>query len=1126
MKTRIITYIFLILGLAACSDEFDMPVFEGIGEDGSIELTLSVPELQKIATRSGEDEVGKVAVLVFECDEDTAVAKQIETFSTLDGTLSSDLKIRFILDKDLRSKSNLNLYFVANYNGELVKKVTTISYLKGMREYSVVSDDGKVVMSAKAALATLFSSEVKLIRNAAYVTVTGGEEKNGSYKMTSTAYPFDVYGAASEGSLVAGASTILGEISEIRFNNDATDSSGKYYLPTKNENYGCFMIVKAAYNDKDYFYRLDFQIQDKENEDKVTILDLEPNHWYQVMVKEVTGPGYATPEEASKNPTPYIEYEIHDHAPVIYNMISDGMRELGVSHEIVYSNGVSDENDASTMRTLYIKLYSGVNSSEEKSFNIHNLSWDAEWLKIEDPEEVTQSDEYPIEGGDAITIGGNSTELDPNAKGTIYKCNVKFNKTTELGSLEDEITVTWKGLTRKVPVRWVREFTGTDLCKVTLKMFDADGGTSQFETEEYWKFLAGDKVNNSSVQLFGTGVKANNGKIRNEGLHFPVMYGEPGKANEKRWYYTYEIKFTEASLISAEYDWTLSVEGNPVIKDYVKVGMGSAENAVDQSISGTHSAGEDLLVFVTRAGNACPGVDGTDGTKDNDYTYGTGELVLTITPKESRTDSRLANRYSIDLYHTGFFHKSYEKHRVDEKDDVNYYYYEVVPIMGATRMRYWLDRNLGAKSAELYIQASDGTTYYGNSEAAGGYYQVASYEAYEDPKMYDDIAEEIYNIEERVSPPGYRVPKQKVWNALRNSPNFDTNSVGSYYNACYHTTIPGVDVFFPKARHMENGGMNGESRSGYYWTQTAASGTEKQEIGRWLKALCISGNSSSYVNGNVQTYAMSVRCINDISDDAQANRTYFNVSGATHVYLYTEDGSGNRTAVTNWPGQAIGDYQTMTNGWFNFSYESDNIDASQFYVIFNFVDKKGIIHTLSKSGDNPQNAEGWKVEGDSSNELIDSKELSIQGVPTKLGYWWQCNHETGSVYCYSDKPTPYKDPNSYRIYWRRYESGKTDNDFKYFTLIGANGNIDYSGTLEMINDTEYYYHDIKEEITDHIQFVLRPYSGSNWDAQTCDITVRPEDFSSDKVCTIVYNGWKNESGKNKLDYYLKSGIPD
>jgi len=84
---------------------------------------------------------------------------------------------------------------------------------------------------------------------------------------------------------------------------------------------------------------------------------------------------------------------------------------------------------------------------------------------------------------------------------------------------------------------------------------------------------------------------------------------------------------------------------------------------------------------------------------------------------------------------------------------------------------------------------------------------------------------------------------------------------------------------------------------------------------------------------------MSVRCINDIDDSGDLHRTSFNVSGATHVYLYTENKDGTRVAVTNWPGKYIGDYNTMKNGWFNFSYESDNIQAEDFYVIFNYLDK-------------------------------------------------------------------------------------------------------------------------------------------------------------------------------------------
>ena len=1006
----------MVLGLAACSDDLEFKSGSVIATDGTVELTFSVPELEKVATRAEiGDELSTVSVLIFKSGEDNSTLSQVEYFKKSDTSLKDDNSISFKLDKDLRGESGLQFYFIANYDGTFEKGVTTIASLKELIAYNAVSEDGKIVMSAKSDLKTLISKDVTLIRNVAYITVTGCTDINDNLEIDeSVKYPFCMYGDAVLGSLLAGTETILGAPSSISsFDDDLSDSNGKYLRPTDNKNNEkkkAFIIVKAEYNSKSYFYRLDFNIKSEDGE-SVNILDINPNHWYQVMIKGVNGPGYATPEEASKNPSPYLEYKIHDHSPAIFNMISDGIRELGVTHEIVYSNGVSVDSDTDTWRYLYVKLYSKADEAEEAVKNL-TITSDSEWLSVGEREEVNDSEMLEIEDGGSIpVVGGSGDSDDCNNKGTVYKCPVKFNKTSDLGTLQGEITVTWMGLTRTVPVTWKREFKGTDLCKVTLTIYDADKN-QQFKTEQYWDFLAGNPVEDG-VSLFGTDEKANNGKVRNQGLHFPVMYGEPGKTvdskAEARWYYEYTITFTEASLTSAEYDWALNVTGDNTIKQYVKI---------EGVSSGTHaSEGGSWSVTITRPGNAL-GTDGSDGNADNDYTYGVGSLELTITPNGETVNNRLSSKYTIDLYHTGFFHKSSEIHRVDaDKDSQNYYYYEVVPIMGATRMRYWLDRNLGAKSAELYIESSDGSAYYGNKEAAGGYYKVAKYleNEHKDPEMYDTSEDQ----KDRVSPPGYRVPKQKVWNALRNSPNFDTNSVGSYYNACYRSSVG--NVYFPKARYKENNSDNGESRAGYYWTQTASSGTEKQEIGRWLKSLCISGNASSYINGNVQTYAMSVRCINDIDDSGDLHRTSFNVSGATHVYLYTENKDGTRVAVTNWPGKYIGDYNTMKNGWFNFSYESDNIPAEDFYVIFNYLDKDGKIHTFSKGSNNTtsvstdisvNDATGWRVVGDVDGNLRESgTDEDIVGIPTATEYWWKCNVESKTVYCYASFVP------RYRIYW-------------------------------------------------------------------------------------------------------------
>ena len=231
--------------------------------------------------------------------------------------------------------------------------------------------------------------------------------------------------------------------------------------------------------------------------------------------------------------------------------------------------------------------------------------------------------------------------------------------------------------------------------------------------------------------------------------------------------------------------------------------------------------------------------------------------------------------------------------------------------------------------------------------------------------MYDDVC-----------PPGYRVPQQRMWDAIRNSNKFTTaqaQASASYFRAEYKTTLDvernGVTeketIYFPKSRYMENGSMTGDANAGYYWSQTEAAGTEKDEIGRWLKSLQITGEVTSYINGNVQTFGMSVRPINDVTDNANYNVISFNVWGATHVFLYTGD-TKDKNYTTSWPGHAIGNSDTADKQFFNFVYESTIYSAANLKVIFNYVDASGKITTISKNGidglhDDDTWAQGWDV---------------------------------------------------------------------------------------------------------------------------------------------------------------------
>ena len=1067
MKIHITILSLILLLLASCSDEFGLPDERGIQSDGTVELTFSVPSATVVNTRAEADpeyQVNDISILVFNgSDSETAPAQIIEKLS--EGNLISlndnRYKVSFKLNADIRSSKDLQFYFIANIpeNVTFQDNATLSSILK--QESNSVGESGKFVMSGYSSLSDLTTKDIPLYRNGTKITVNNAVSSGSSeqtFEPGATAYQFSVFGTAIKSSILAGylstpdSKEYCGSpVSTYKFSNDVENNQFVYTHPTlTGDNEGkTFIIVKANYQKKDYFYRLDFkQKKPKQGsttgEEEEMYLDLLPNHWYQVMIESVDGPGYSSPEEASKHPLSLITYDIHDHAPIIYNMISDGMRELGVTHEVTYNNGVIEDEKWSE-KYIDIKCFSKYDSEMTSLPEGLTIISEDEWLEISDPE-IT----------DANLIGTGS-ESDPNHTGRVFRYKLRFKKTAELGTLNSDITVAWKGLTRKIPVTWERSFSGSDLCKVKLRIYNEENELQE-EITDYWGFLASKEEgsNYSGAGLWGISPSKNNGKIRNQGLHFPVMYGDPGKTNEARWRYEYEVDMT--ALKDYDFEWKAKIEGDPTILDHVKINGSS-------TLSGTHQMNDNLIFTITRPGNAYTNSGSVDG-ETNDYTYGTGKFILNVTtkPKADEPGSRLSNEYSFDLYHTGFFHKDPQTERADPKDPDNYYYYEVVPIQGAVRMRYWLDRNLGAKSSGMYIEATGGTAYYGDSDAAGGYYKVADYNKYNDPTMITTVA-----------PPGYRIPQQKVWDAMKNSDRFHTEVNGNHFESYYETINSKIGkVYFPKAMMMENSSKLGESRAGYYWTRTASTGTEKEEIGRWLKMLMISGSSTSYINGNVVTYKASVRCINDIPDNNTPKRTSFNVNGATHVYLYKKNSDGTKVATTTWPGHVIGNYSTMENGWFNFSFESTDFDPSELYVIFNFVDANGIIHTISKEtikdpskqySIKPSEATGWKVIDDNCENTRSEFSWYKLTNPSTLGCWWSCQLEDASVKVSCMQPAtskPMSQGRKYRIYWKKSLNDSPRN-YSYIWTNSTN-NVLHTG-----EENGFFYYDM-EDFSGNVSF--------------------------------------------------------
>ncbi len=1114
MLKKLYISLICLVTLMGCHDDFDLPRPYGMDPDGTVEFDLTVPAMQTLATRAGdidENSVEYLTILVFDGNEDSSVLKAVidnDAITKEKTSAANDCDAAYrvsfkINNSELRKNaSSLHFYFLANFtNNGLTPNVTKVEDLPNF--VTNVTVGNYMTMSGDA---TLDDSEVTLKRNGAKISVTKPLEeadKDDSLADLSNSFPFQTFATASNCIIISGQNnTLLGSVSTVgNFPDDISNSEFEYVNPTDNkkDSKAAFVIVKAAFNGQDYYYRLDFK-RVNEDEESEEILNVVANHWYQFLIKDVTGPGASTPEEAAANPTPLIEYDIHDHSPVIYNMVSDGIRELGVNHEIIYSGEASKDGDWDGEHHVGVKL----------NVKLYSKNGDADYINLPDAIDIEGENDW-LKIGSFKLIDDQQGKDDPDQtkdEGRVYEAEVWFTEPDDFGDLSTELTVSWHGLTRKVPVTWERNFDTSKLVRASLTIYNEkdevmypedytkSGGkenNSQKTIYDYFAFLKSEDEGSSSLKLYGVKPSSNNQKVRNEGFHFPVMYGARAQAHngrkDSRWSYAYDISLIDEDLKSRNFKWELKISGSPTITSFVKI------DGNPERLEGYHNAGEDWNFNLTRVGNAID-VDGSSMSGgENDYTYGTGTLTLTVT-----TEAGASKEYHFDLYHTGFFHKNeYVNHRVDVTTaDNNYYYYEVVPIMGASRMRYWLDRNLGAKSAGLYIQATGEVTYYGDDEAAGGYYSAGRYSVEGKPVMYDASSSQA----DRVSPPGYRVPMQKVWNALRNSTAFDTEAVGGYFNSCYHSSVG--DVFFPKSRYIDaNGNHVGESRAGYYWTSTQASGVEKEETGRWLKVLSISGETTSYINGAVYSigygyiinkgeddeqnledngYAMSVRCINDIDDSANPSRTELVVAGATHVYLYRIDESGTRIATTTWPGHVIGNATTMSNlnNWFQFSYESDNLQPEDFYVIFNYVDDSGIIHSLGKNpkpeggaiystGKPLSEITGWKVVGDEAfkNSSLESGiHESYRGYPTDNGYYWRWNHDNKTLYCYNAQPSSEEKQNvhTFRLWW----PGEVTIDnvvHTYDKIWIENPSYNDKAAIAYVDNVKFFYIDVKTKNT-------------------------------------------------------------
>ncbi|MDE6226399.1 MAG: hypothetical protein K2M63_02655 [Muribaculaceae bacterium] len=1130
MIKKIFKYILPLLALTGCNDSLEPTLPGQIDDDGTLHLSFGVSSMVTVGTRSAA-EIENVRMFVYSSDGNTVL--QMEDIPV--SGAGSEYKGQVILNRDVLSPSESPIfYFIANpvENSKINGVTTSVGNLQAAKFTDIKDASSRLVMSSEKLSKEAALSTVSLWHNAAKVSVSNAVKDSSSeigYSAGSTKYDFSTFVTTTESPALAGGvgakktdvtpkADYLGTYdagvpySVLDTEDYTVTTDEKYVHPTDNTSeeseYKSFIIVKADYAGNDYYYRLDFkQKKEKTGSNPVQYeeypIDILPNHHYQFLIKSVTGIGYPTPSEAALHPFSMVDYEIHDHSPVIYNMITDGIRELGVQKRVTNN----DKDNA--YETLYVKVFS---SSDNAQNEINNLTADcfktlAGWLSVES---VTEASGSQLDENGNNIWGDTGTDEDPNHTGKIYAVKLKFDtSTSNPGTLTTDMTVTWCGLSRDVEIIWDRAFDPSRLFDpaVEFKIFrgesnswDNSGLEEYYDTDYFGNFLEKESRASGEAASSGTTAVQNNGQARNVGLHFPMPYGDGAK-------WTYWYKITLNRQLASNFNWEVEA-----------VGISNV------FFSKTQGNQDDRVFYVHRSSYA------------NDFNYETGHLNIKVT-----VDGETISYDNVKLYHTGFFHKdnsssggtSYLGGGSTVVSKWNYY--EVVSAGG----NHWLDRNMGATSAQMYIEGEAS----GSPEAKGYYMNVAQYTKFSNPTIFTNSV-----------PPGYEVPSVSQWNKLKSDSQFNIEINGASY-------VPTLRVgskltYFPTSQYYEGTNLQGEARAGYYWTRDAATGTEKDEIGNWLKCMCFSGTASSYINGRTigrgTAFYMSLRAVakNDSENNSHPEKFGFYVTGATHVYLYVQNDDNTRTAATSWPGQAIGNYQTA-NKTFYYSYETTTADLSKIRVIFNFVGEDGRIHTYSDNEFNddqthtnilPSVAQGWLVFGSDKNRDFETADINTEdgksavsldptgtldgNLSTNGSKWIVNSGVSGGVSA--------NEYTKYRFYWKSGYSF-TERDGVYIidipegsmlidsTSIEANSWYSRAG-YDTLRQSNYFEFMVPKSTTSFTLKLIVSKGNGDWTNQSGNLIISSSKFS-DTTSIPGYNVFEykptwDDYGTKEVDKYL------
>ena len=661
-KLTIWFFMLLSVVLAACSDIRDIVGGDtpDVPSEGVV-LTLKLPNFTKntVATRATEQQINKLCVLCYDADDKYLGMSNItgaDIKPNDDGTCKVKVKV---------VEGTATLHVVANTD----ISESDAKDAAGKNNLYNATRDGNPNLSAPVCWGSVKvedllsrSTKVWLFRQFAKASVTK-DSKVTKFEITG----FKLFKTATKGT-----------IATTKLNNDVSLPSSVAYADEQDYSMGehpfyetpagkAYMIIRAKYDGgPDTYYKVEFL-----KNGTSTQMDLLRNHHYQVNVTAVNHEGWSKEQEAIDNPTENrLSVEVVDDNPSIVDMIACKDYELGVCGKQTV------EGNAEEATITFVTTKPKDNSEYNGLSVVSNDSW------ITVPDDNTLQASY-------INLPTTAGET-----GRLYTIKLTLSQNCQSAAQSGFVTITSGDLSRKIEI--IQK--GYDFRKDPNRIVQIRGldGLTQEEQKDYFKWM--------DTSLKGIWPKENQGRVRNDGLHFFV-------GNNPVYYLIPKLQGDELTC-----------------KD-------TRVNVDEKSVNGFYK--------VTLA----------DNSPNNYKRWISDEAFTIITITNNKTNITV----SYPVYHVGLFAQltgdAAGKYQLGKSKASGWYYYEMVDVVanvtyidGTTGYKayYMLDRNLGATNNGYYSPST--TALKDNIGAIGGYFKISeadnsdNYSAKTDNRVVDALA--------------------------------------------------------------------------------------------------------------------------------------------------------------------------------------------------------------------------------------------------------------------------------------------------------------------------------------------------------------------------------------------------